>query len=239
MNTNRRFGWVTLAAILGCLVTASLGLWQLGRAEEKLALQATLEQRTREPVLDAHGLQAKLEPESMRYRRVLARGHWLPERTIFLDNRPMNGRVGFYVVTPMRLQDSGQVLLVLRGWAARDFQVRSRLPQVQTPAGLVTLHGQIAPALPRLYDLGGPDTGQIRQNLDLAQYRAETGLPLALFAVQQTGAPSEGLTREWPQISTGVDKHYGYAFQWFGLSALIAALYVWFQFVRNRQQPAG
>jgi len=64
-------------------------------------------------------------------------------------------------------------------------------------------------------------------------------LALASYIVQQTGEPSEGLQRDWPQISTGVDKHYGYAFQWFGLSALIAVLYVWFQFVRNRQQRSA
>jgi surfeit locus 1 family protein len=51
--------------------------------------------------------------------------------------------------------------------------------------------------------------------------------------VQQTGARSEGLLREWPVLGSGVDKHYGYAFQWFALSGLIAILYVWFQIVRR------
>ena len=50
--------------------------------------------------------------------------------------------------------------------------------------------------------------------------------------VLQTGAPSEGLRRDWPEPTTGVDKHYGYAFQWFGLCALIALLFLWFQVVR-------
>jgi surfeit locus 1 family protein len=53
----------------------------------------------------------------------------------------------------------------------------------------------------------------------------------------QTGAPSEGLMREWPAINSGVDKHYGYAFQWFGLAALITILYVWFQIVRKFISP--
>ncbi|MEY3380330.1 MAG: hypothetical protein RL468_928 [Pseudomonadota bacterium] len=239
MNTNRRLVWVTLAAALACLATASLGFWQLGRAEEKLARQASLDQRALEPVLLAGQLDASVVAPELSYRRIEARGHWLSERTIYLDNRPMNSRVGFYVVTPLQLQASAEVVLVLRGWAARDFQERSRLPPVDTPSGLVSVAGRIAPALARLYDMGGPDTGQIRQNLDLAQYRAESGLALASYIVQQTGEPSEGLQRDWPQISTGVDKHYGYAFQWFGLSALIAVLYVWFQFVRNRQQRSA
>ena len=33
-----------------------------------------------------------------------------------------------------------------------------------------------------------------------------------------------------------MQKHYGYAFQWFALAALIAVLYVWFRLVRPRQR---
>jgi surfeit locus 1 family protein len=32
-----------------------------------------------------------------------------------------------------------------------------------------------------------------------------------------------------------VQKHYGYAFQWFALSALIIGLYAWFQLPRPRR----
>ena len=52
----------------------------------------------------------------------------------------------------------------------------------------------------------------------------------------QIGAASEGLQREWPEVATGVEKHYGYAAQWFGLAALIAILYVWFQFIAPRRR---
>jgi hypothetical protein len=52
------------------------------------------------------------------------------------------------------------------------------------------------------------------------------------------GSASEGLLRDWPQINAGVQKHYGYAFQWFGLSVLVVLLYVWFQLVR-RFYPAA
>ena len=60
---------------------------------------------------------------------------------------------------------------------------------------------------------------------------------LADVTVLQTGADGEGLLRQWPAVSAGVDKHHGYAFQWFGLSGLIATLYVWFQLVRRFLRP--
>jgi cytochrome oxidase assembly protein ShyY1 len=55
-------------------------------------------------------------------------------------------------------------------------------------------------------------------------------------SVQQAGPASEGLLRDWTQPGSGVETHYGYAFQWFALSALIAILYVWFQFVAPRRR---
>jgi surfeit locus 1 family protein len=56
------------------------------------------------------------------------------------------------------------------------------------------------------------------------------------LSVQQTGGTDAGLVRDWPVVATGVEKHHGYAFQWFGLSALIALLYVWFQIVQPSRQ---
>ena len=105
-----------------------------------------------------------------------------------------------------------------RGWVPRNFADRTRLPEVATPAGRVTVEGRIAPPPSKLYEFKGADAGPIRQNLDLAAFRLETGLPLLEeVSLLQTGAPSEGLLREWAAPNLGVDKHYGYAFQWFGL----------------------
>ncbi len=231
-----RFWLVTLAALLALGVTAVLGRWQLGRAAEKEALQAAIEARGDLPLLDAVSLAAVTDPQALLHRRIEAVGHWVGERTVFLDNRQMNGRPGFFVLTPLRLQGSAAVVLVQRGWVPRNFEDRARVPQIDTPAGPVRVQGHIVPAPSKLYDLGEPGTGMIRQNLDLSQFRAETGLALVTVSIQQTGVSDEGLARDWLQISTGVDKHYGYAFQWFGLCALIALLYVWFQIVRRYKQ---
>jgi len=233
-----RFWLVTAAALLALGSTAALGRWQLHRAAEKEALQARIDARGQLPVLDARSLQGTVDTDALLYQRVEAAGQWIAERTVFLDNRPMNGRAGFYVVTPLRLQGSETVLLVQRGWVPRDFEERTRVPRIETPAGVVRVQGHIAPPPSKLYELGAAESGPIRQNLDLAQFRAETGLALADVSIQQSGAASDGLARDWPKITTGVERHYGYAFQWFGLSALIAALYVWFQIVKRFKRRA-
>ena len=77
----------------------------------------------------------------------------------------------------------------------------------------------------------------IRQNLDLEAFKTETRFPLRTdVTLRQTGAASEGLQRDWTAPTLGVEKHYGYAFQWFGLAALVAILYVWFQFIVPRRR---
>ena len=150
-----------------------------------------------------------------------------------IDNRQMNGKPGFFVLTPLQIEGSTSVVVVQRGWIPRNFGDRTALPQVQTPAGVVSVQGRIAPPPGRLYEFAGAPAGPIRQNLDLAQYGAELRRPLLDLTVVQTGDTSEGLLRQWGEPATGVDKHYGYAFQWFGLAGLIAILYVWFQIVRR------
>jgi surfeit locus 1 family protein len=159
------------------------------------------------------------------------------ERTVFLDNRQMQGGVGFYVVTPLRLAGTDRAVMVQRGWAPRNFTAREQLPVVQTPTGEVEIEGRIAPPPSRLYQPGPAGTGPIRQNLDLPAFAAETGLALLSLSVQQTGAASQGLRRDWPEVSgRGPETNYGYAFQWWALCGLIAALYVWFQFIQPRRQ---
>ncbi|MCW5236174.1 SURF1 family protein [Verminephrobacter eiseniae] len=247
-SIDRHFWLLTLAALAGMLVTASLGRWQLSRAAEKQALQALIEARGRMPAIDARTLLAgatgpAAAAQALVHRAVVLQGRWRPEHTVYLDNRQMQGQVGFFVVTPLQLAgpDAG-VLLVQRGWAPRNFQQHSRLPPVQTPRDtVVQVVGRVAPAPSRLYEFQGGDgaSSRIRQNLGLAAFRAETGLALAHLTVLQTGPASEGLRRDWPAIDTGVDKHYGYAFQWFGLCGLMAVLYVWFQIVRRFIRPPG
>jgi surfeit locus 1 family protein len=173
------------------------------------------------------------DPDSVLYRAVTLRGRWMPEHTVYLDNRQMNDKQGLYVVTPLRLEGSGVSILVQRGWLARNFVNRTILPQLETPVGLVEVAGRIAPPPAKLYQLGGPETGLIRQNVDKAGFGAEIGVALLALSVQQTGNAGDGLLRDWPRIASGVEKHYGYAFQWFALAGLIAILYVWFQIVRR------
>lgn len=226
---------MTLAALIGVGVTCKLGLWQLSRASQKEAMQAAIDRNAALPVLDNGAvLAAGSGAGTMQlHRRVDLQGHWLASHTVFLENRQVAGKPGFYVLTPLQLTPSGFTIVIQRGWVQRNFSDRTALPELATPDGVVRVQGRIAPEPGKLYDFDGAQPGKIRQNLDLARFAVEVGVPLTTFTVMQSDPAADGLVRDWPAIDSGVAKHLGYVFQWFALCALIAGLYLWFQVIRR------
>ncbi len=233
MNTRLKFVLVTLATVIAVGVTARLGLWQLSRASEKQARQSAIEAQGAKLAVTSDVLRTAQDPLQLLHQHAHLRGTWVPSHTVFLENRPMNGRVGLLVVMPFLLEGGGAALAVQRGWAPRGFEDRTLLPTIATPSGLQEIDGRLALPPSDLYALGAPTTGPIRQNLDLTQFRAETQLPLLPLSLQQMGGAQDGLLRDWPVANLGVEKNYGYALQWFGLATLCTLLYLWFQVVRR------
>jgi surfeit locus 1 family protein len=236
MTPRRQFWVVTLAAVMSAVLTARLGVWQLDRAAQKTALQRSIDERSRLPALAPSELARDADQAAAQHhRRIRLQGRWRNEHTVYLENRQWNGQPGFYVVTPLALPD-GRAIVVQRGWVPRDLRDRVRLPAVPTPAGTVEIEGRIAPPPGRLYEFDGASLGAIRQNLVLDTYARETGLALAPVSLLQEGDANDGLVREWPLPALNVRTNYGYAFQWFAFSALITALYVWFQLIAPRRR---
>lgn len=240
--------WVVLvAAVLTASVTARLGVWQLDRAAQKTAVQASLDARRDLPELSPPELPGNAQAlADLLHRRIRLQGVWLPEHTVYLENRQMQGRPGFFAVTPLALPD-GTAVLVQRGWLPRDLRDRTRVQAPVLPPGRVVLSARIAPPPARLYDFDAAADGPIRQNLNVVAFALETRLklrPLSVLELDEAPvitrqAPNpERLLRDWPFPAADVHKHYGYAFQWFALSALTIALYVWFQILRPRRRAA-
>ncbi|MDE2370975.1 MAG: SURF1 family protein [Burkholderiales bacterium] len=235
MALNRRAIVILVATGLVAGVTARLGVWQLDRAAQKQALEHALATRRSEPALasadlarDAAGAQAQ------EYRRIVVEGEWLARDTVYLDNRQMDDRSGFYAVTPLRLAD-GTALLVQRGWLPRDPVDRTRIVVPPLPSGAVQVRGHLALTLSRMFEFSAAASGVIRQNLHPAAFARETGLTLRPeVVVQEEGDAADGLLRHWPAPASNLQMHYGYAFQWFSMSALAIGLYAWFQIIRPR-----
>ena len=216
------------AALVGFAVTIALGMWQLRRAAEKTALDQTWDAAQIGAPLVLHTAADVAAVAASLPRRVRVGGEFDYPRTYWLDNRPLAGRAGFLVVTPLRLDGTQQVVLVNRGWAARDPGDRTRLPAIGRPAGSVEIEGIAVADMPRVFDLGEQGAGVIRQNLDGREVESEIGMPVAHFVIQQTSALDDALDRHWTPPASGAERNRGYAFQWFALATLIALLPVVF-----------
>lgn len=231
-----RPGWVpSLAAAAFIALTIALGNWQTRRAEEKLEAGRMLDEAARGPVLQVPP--ARVGSAGFERRRVAARGTFVAGDTFFLDNKVMHGAVGYHVVTPLRLESGGMHVLVNRGWiAAGD---RSRLPDVPLPEGVQTIEGVAVVPGTRFLELAPEaESGSLRQNLVLPREEKRLALSLQPFVIEQTSDARDGLVRAWERPDSGVERHRGYALQWYSFAALAAVLYVALGFKRTGSAAA-
>ena len=213
----------TAAALAFVALTVSLGNWQRHRAEEKRERQATLEAREREAPVVLTG--AVEDPQPLLYRKVRATGTFVAARQVFVDNQVVAGQAGFSVVTPLRLRGASDVVLVNRGWIARD-GTYPRAPGVPVPAGDVTISGVATQPPARFLELSGDTVaGNVWQNLSIARFRGITGLP-TLPVVILADATTPGLVPVHERPDTGIERHVEYELTWFALAATALALWV-------------
>jgi surfeit locus 1 family protein len=231
---SRRFKptlWGTLSALIGIAVGVHLGLWQVGRAHEKLQLAAVMErQATAPPVrISAAGVSAS----DVDHRRVEARGHFEPRGMVLLDNRVRGGKVGYEVIMPLRLAGGQMYILVNRGWVAGTGD-RRRLPEVTTPADEVSITGLAVVPGQRLYELSAEAIeGVVWQNLTIERYSANVGYPIQPVVIRQANDTQDGLVRDWAVSERQINVHRSYAFQWFALALLILFIYLAMSFKRD------
>jgi len=219
-----------VAAAAFIALAISLGNWQARRAEEKLELGRRLDEGAKGPVLSVSSV--RLDASAVERRRVSARGRFVARAVLLLDNKVLHGAAGYHVLTPLKLEGGEDLhVLVNRGWiAAGD---RSRLPAVPTPEAAQTIEGIAVTPSRRFLELA-PEaaSGPLRQNLVPEREEKRLGLLLQTFVIEQTSDARDGLAREWQRPDTGVDRHHGYALQWYSFAALAAVLYVALSFKR-------
>ncbi|KNH09996.1 Cytochrome oxidase biogeneis protein Surf1, facilitates heme A insertion [Candidatus Burkholderia brachyanthoides] len=211
--------WPTILILIVVAVTVRLGFWQRGRAHQKEALNAHIVAFENAP---AQRVGAQTLPlKDIEFHRVAARGEFMPERVVYLDNRPYNDQPGFYVVMPLKLEGGG-VVLVSRGWLPRNLSDRTGIEPYETLKGIVDVQGIARANASQAFELGQGGAAahqEIRQNLDVASYAKETGLPLQPFVIQQTNDTGDKLVRDWSAPTLGVERNYGYMYQWWGMAA--------------------
>ena len=238
-----RFGfrWITLIATIA-VVTAGimLGNWQLRRADEKRAIEARLTERQAQSPLDIGA--APQDDAGIEYRRVTVQGEFDRDWPLYLDNRPQNGNAGFYVLMPFKIAGTQMHVLVERGWIAVDPHQRTHIAAPAAPEGTIGIEGIAISNPGRVLQLGQPaplQPGAIVQNLTVEEFAAASKYAMQPFVVEQTGNQQDGLVRDWPKPSAGIERHLGYAFQWYALALTAFIYFVVTGFRYGKRKPAG
>src|SRR5438309_5539589 len=212
----RPYGWPLALAAAACAAGIALGNWQSRRAEERRALGAEVDQALRAAPIEIST--TLVENKNLILKRVAARGEFVADRTLLLDNKIRHGRVGYEVITPLKVKGSMHVL-VNRGWIEHK-----RISELRTPAGEVRIEGIALERLPHALQLKENTQGRVRQNVDLRAFAADTGLALQPIVIEQRSDSGDGLLREWPRADAGIERHESYALQWYSLAALAVIL---------------
>jgi surfeit locus 1 family protein len=222
-----------LAAAVLAVLFSSLGLWQLDRAEQKRAVEAAFADTSERLAVTGDARYSLYQPLS-------ASGRYLYERQFLIDNVIKDGRLGYFVVTPLEYASDQPLLLVNRGWAAKTPETEVVLsPEATGGAGESTVTGRVG-QLPRVgiragdvfTDSGWPRTTNWPTLDDLAAALERDVLPYVLLADPQPQSP---FLRRWEPQQAGPMRHIAYAFQWFALAAAVIVTAV----VLYRKKRAG
>lgn len=218
------FSWhlhwpLTLLALALLPVLLAFGFWQLQRADEKRVAQAAFDVRSSAPPSSL----SQLDGQAPDYTRLRARGHFDNAHSFLLDNRVLDGRVGFEVITPLQLEGEARRLLVNRGWIEGD-SARRVLPAVPPVAGDVELEGYLyrdAEGFRLGADAAASGWPHVVQGVRFEAMAQLLGAPLFGFTLRLDVGQPGALRPHWPIVNLAPEQHIGYAVQWFAMSATL------------------
>lgn len=231
----RRRLFVLLATIIVIVVGLLLAQWQTRRAAEKEAVQAVRLEKFNLPLkqLTVGDIPTAID------RRFILRGHFVDAWPLYLDNRPYQGRPGRYVLMPFKVEGLPRHIMVARGWVPLNVYDRNQLQALPTPQNLIEIEGVVRKHLDRVLELGAPQplvAQSIMQNVELAAFEKASGLMTYPFFMEQISPMEDGLIRDWPNPSVGVEKHKAYAFQWYALSLMAFIFFIVTGFRRGKEK---
>ncbi|MFT5811908.1 MAG: surfeit locus 1 family protein [Rubritalea sp.] len=226
---NRRFNpsWLMTAITLAVVtIFATLGMWQLDRADFKDAIKAKFEARL---ATDYERFSAADSIADIDYRNLVLDGEFDVSRTILVDNKIFEGRAGYDVLTPFTLSVSRKVVLVNRGWVALG-DSRDMLPVIKKPVVLNNVKGIASLPSTEGFRMGVVSLvdswPQVVPYIDIEAMQGSFSgglLPLVLWlAPDQPGY----YQRSWSPVWADPDKSRAYALQWFIFALIAVGLYL-------------
>ncbi len=221
--SRRWVGYLALTIVFA-IVCSLLGMWQFARRAEARAeidrIDTNYDARATPvgealPSLDAFDERQKWLP-------VLLEGTYLADEELLVRNRPLAGRPGFEVLTPLQLED-GTVFVVDRGWVPTGS--RQDAPDVVPPApsGTVTVTARLKAGEPTLAGRTTVEGSSQIPTVHLPEVADLLGAPTYTGAyglvASEEPAPASAPTRALEPVRDE-GPHLSYALQWFVFAIL-------------------
>jgi cytochrome oxidase assembly protein ShyY1 len=216
-----------------------LGVWQLDREDEKLALMQAVELRLQQAPLSTAALLAV--QEDVDGLPVRLKGRYTDGLPLLKDNVVLAGRVGFEVLQLFVDEATDMTFLVNRGFvpmaATRD--IRPVIPPTSIELLTLTAHVYVSTAIDRDFAVGELKDGlQIVQSTDPKVLRQSLGNNLYPHLLRLDETTPTALPRYWPVTSMSAEKHRGYAIQWFLMAIAVVIAFGYFTFKsESDEQP--
>lgn len=213
-----------LVGILLIALFARLGFWQLDRAQQKIDLQLAFDRPAGHVLVSGN-----IEP--VPFQDIEAQGQYLTRRQIFIENAILDGRLGYYVISPFEFSANGPLLLVNRGWIQKKAD-NTGLPEIEVTEEALSIRGKTG-HLPRVGIRPGeafashaqwPRVGVWPTSDEVAVELGHEVLPYVLLLDPDQ---EQGYKRKWQPPQSGPSTHYGYAFQWFAMASTLLIMVGW------------
>jgi len=200
----------------------SLGFWQLDRADEKRGIEASIKKVNNgkvELIVEESSLKNK------EYFEVRLQGKYLSDKQFIYDNQIVNQVSGYYVLTPYALEGQSKAILINRGfipWNGR----RDKLADIVIGQDAREIKVQISKPIKRM-ELKPSETGiqfpVLIQSIEIQDMADIARIDFSSVIGLLDPSTSDGFIRKWEPYTGSIEKHIGYAVQWF-LMALVLAI---------------
>lgn len=220
------WAWLLTPPMLALL--CAFGTWQVGRGQDKLALQAAMQRSQTGAVLALAASTPAPADDAVQRGRAL--GRYDASRQLLLDNQSHAGKPGYQVLTPLRLE-SGGLLLVNRGSVAQNPD-RRVLPAIDVSESGQEVVGYWRPlsrpglrlAADNCAAMPWPRVVQYPTVEDLACLYGE---PIAAGVLLLDAQAPDGYLRDWNLGgSFPPQRHYAYAAQWYMFAVVLLFFFV-------------
>lgn len=224
-----RFWAAHLLMVLAVVAAVLLGLWQLSAWQA--GREASVRDVSEAPAKDLADVMGPDQafPGRALGRPVRFRGSWLDESTTYVDGRMLDGRRGYWVVTPVLVAggDPRSAMPVVRGWSPR--------PAAAPVSGEVEITGWLQASEGSGESDPNP-TDDIIQEMRIASLvqRVDADLYSGYVVDRRAGGGLRQVTPgSIPQISpTDHVRNLLYGFQWWAFGGL--AVYMWWRWIRDQ-----